>query len=83
MLDWEQAEAETAPAALEELLNGDLPSLPDLQLGQLDNGLRYVILPNKVPEDRFEAHLEVHAGATAKPSNVDINWYWRPLVDRR
>ena len=32
-------------------------------VGQLENGLRYVILPNKLPPKRFEAHLEVHAGS--------------------
>ena len=28
----------------------------------LANGLRYVVLPNNVPGDRFEAHLEMHVG---------------------
>ena len=36
---------------------------PDLVVGHLSNGLRYVILPNATPPDRFEAHLEVHAGS--------------------
>ena len=58
-----QAPVEDAPHAVEALLDEELPSLPELELGQLDNGLRYVILPNKVPADRFEAHLEIHAGA--------------------
>ena len=56
-------EADRAEAAIEGLLDSNLSSMPGLELGQLDNGLRYVILPNKVPEDRFEAHLEIHAGA--------------------
>ena len=34
-----------------------------LQLGSLDNGLRYVLLPNRSPPSRFEAHLEIHAGS--------------------
>jgi len=34
-----------------------------LVVGQLENGLRYVILPNKLPPQRFEAHLEIHAGS--------------------
>ena len=59
-----QAPVEDAPHAVEALLDEELPSLPELELGQLDNGLRYVILPNKVPADRFEAHLEIHAGAS-------------------
>ena len=29
----------------------------------LANGLRYVVLPNNVPGDRFEAHLEMHVGS--------------------
>ena len=58
-----QAPVEEAPHAVEALLDEELPSLPELELGQLDNGLRYVILPNKVPASRFEAHLEIHAGA--------------------
>ena len=58
-----QAPAQEAPHAVEVLLDEELPSLPELELGQLDNGLRYVILPNKVPANRFEAHLEIHAGA--------------------
>lgn len=31
--------------------------------GTLANGLRYCLLPNKVPPKRFEAHLEVHVGS--------------------
>jgi len=62
-----QAPVEDAPHAVEALLDEELPSLPELELGQLDNGLRYVILPNKVPADRFEAHLEIHAGARGLP----------------
>jgi predicted Zn-dependent peptidase len=29
----------------------------------LENGLRYVILPNNTPPQYFEAHLEIHAGS--------------------
>ena len=35
------------------------PSLPLLPLSQY----RYVILTNKLPPTRFEAHLEIHAGS--------------------
>jgi predicted Zn-dependent peptidase len=31
--------------------------------GHLSNGLRYVVLPNNVPGERFEAHLEMHVGS--------------------
>eukprot|EP00245_Coleochaete_scutata_P005274 TRINITY_DN18712_c0_g1_i1.p1 TRINITY_DN18712_c0_g1~~TRINITY_DN18712_c0_g1_i1.p1 ORF type:complete len:1369 (+),score=265.63 TRINITY_DN18712_c0_g1_i1:154-4260(+) len=49
--------------ALEEFLETKLPMHPKLVRGQLENGLRYVILPNKVPPNRFEAHLEMHVGS--------------------
>ncbi|TKY71123.1 zinc protease PqqL [Spatholobus suberectus] len=48
---------------IEGFLSSELPSHPKLHRGQLKNGLRYLILPNKVPPKRFEAHLEVHAGS--------------------
>lgn len=48
---------------VDTLLAQPLASHPDLKVGQLDNGLRYVLLPNKVPPNRFEAHLEIHAGS--------------------
>ena len=67
-----QAPVEDAPHAVEALLDEELPSLPELELGQLDNGLRYVILPNKVPTDRFEAHLEIHAGAPRLLRNGEV-----------
>ncbi|KAH9694153.1 Stromal processing peptidase [Citrus sinensis] len=47
----------------EAFLNAELPSHPKLYRGQLRNGLRYLILPNKVPASRFEAHMEIHAGS--------------------
>ncbi|CAN0372093.1 unnamed protein product [Laminaria digitata] len=31
--------------------------------GMLPNGLRYIILNNQSPPERFEAHLEVFAGS--------------------
>ncbi|KAL4650562.1 hypothetical protein ACB092_01G096000 [Castanea dentata] len=48
---------------LDGFLSSELPSHPKLYRGQLKNGLRYLILPNKVPPNRFEAHMEVHAGS--------------------
>ncbi|KAI3495518.1 hypothetical protein L1887_37859 [Cichorium endivia] len=48
---------------LEAFLGSELPSHPKLYRGQLENGLRYLILPNKVPQNRFEAHMEVHVGS--------------------
>ncbi|KAL7244549.1 hypothetical protein ACSBR2_000018 [Camellia fascicularis] len=48
---------------LERFLSSELPSHPKLYRGQLRNGLRYLILPNKVPPNRFEAHMELHVGS--------------------
>lgn len=55
--------------SLEEFLETSLPSHPKLHRGMLDNGLRYVILPNKVPPNRFEAHLEMHVGSVDEGEN--------------
>lgn len=54
---------EIGRAELEGFLCSELPSHPKLYRGQLKNGLRYLILPNKVPPNRFEAHMEVHVGS--------------------
>lgn len=44
--------------------DGDmLPLHPDVKSGVLENGLSYVILPNKSPPGRFEAHLQVFSGS--------------------
>ena len=40
-----------------------LPVHPDVRSGTLPNGLPYIILPNKNPPDRFEAHLQVFSGS--------------------
>jgi len=40
-----------------------LPFHPNVRSGVLDNGLPYVILPNKSPPGRFEAHLQVFSGS--------------------
>ncbi|VFQ95828.1 unnamed protein product [Cuscuta campestris] len=59
----ELLDPEVVPAELEHFLSSELPSHPKLHRGQLRNGLRYLILPNKVPPNRFEAHMEVHVGS--------------------
>ena len=44
--------------------SGDpLPVHPEVKSGVLKNGLSYVILPNKSPPGRFEAHLQVFSGS--------------------
>eukprot|EP00554_Chaetoceros_debilis_P006134 CAMPEP_0194079482 /NCGR_PEP_ID=MMETSP0149-20130528/5671_1 /TAXON_ID=122233 /ORGANISM="Chaetoceros debilis, Strain MM31A-1" /LENGTH=1254 /DNA_ID=CAMNT_0038760989 /DNA_START=225 /DNA_END=3989 /DNA_ORIENTATION=+ len=40
-----------------------LPFHPNIHTGVLENGLSYVILPNKSPAGRFEAHLQVFSGS--------------------
>ena len=66
-------EAPSADSAeLEALLEQPLQPHPELRVGQLANGLRYVILPNKVPPQRFEAHLEIHAGKSCIFGVYDI-----------
>jgi len=52
------------PTKLTEALGpDDLPFHPNIKTGVLDNGLSYVILPNKSPAERFEAHLQVFSGS--------------------
>ena len=43
--------------------NEPLPVHPDVRSGVLDNGFPYIILPNKSPPGRFEAHLQVFSGS--------------------
>jgi hypothetical protein len=40
-----------------------LPVHPEVKSGVLPNGLHYVILPNRSPPGRFEAHLQVFSGS--------------------
>jgi predicted Zn-dependent peptidase len=40
-----------------------LPSHEQVVSGVLDNGMPYIILPNKSPAGRFEAHLQVFSGS--------------------
>jgi len=40
-------------------VSGVLPLHPNVKSGVLKNGLSYIILPNKSPPGRFEAHLQV------------------------
>jgi len=46
-----------------EFMSEPLPVHPDVRSGVLPNGLPYVILPNKSPPGRFEAHLQVFSGS--------------------
>ena len=40
-----------------------LPVHPLVRSGVLDNGLPYIILPNRSPPGRFEVHLQVFSGS--------------------
>ncbi|ONK70206.1 uncharacterized protein A4U43_C05F31360 [Asparagus officinalis] len=55
--------SEAEKTEIEGVLSSPLPPHPKLHRGQLKNGLRYIILPNKLPANRFEAHMEVHVGS--------------------
>ena len=40
-----------------------LPKHPSLIEGHLENGLKYLVVPNNFPRGRFEAHLEILSGS--------------------
>ncbi|KIY95413.1 hypothetical protein MNEG_12550 [Monoraphidium neglectum] len=46
-----------------QLLSQEIQPHGELVQGRLPNGLQYVLLPNKTPPARFEAHLEMHVGS--------------------
>jgi zinc protease len=47
----------------------DLQPDPKLVFGTLDNGLRYVILPNHEPKDRVGVYLDIQAGSLHENEN--------------
>jgi hypothetical protein len=49
--------------AVASTADDELPVHPDVRSGVLDNGLPYIILPNRSPPGRFEAHLQVFSGS--------------------
>jgi hypothetical protein len=51
------------PDKLKQPKADPLPVHPEVRSGTLPNGLPYVILPNKSPPGRFEAHLQVFSGS--------------------
>lgn len=55
-LNYMDQDQELEKAELERLLNYSLPSHPKLLRGELKNGLRYFILPNKNPADRYHLY---------------------------
>jgi hypothetical protein len=58
-----------------ELLSQRVKGNGQLITGQLSNGLRYVLLPNRTPPQRFEAHLEVHAGSVDEREHEQVRVY--------
>jgi len=59
-------EYEESPA---KLADDRLPEHPGVKRGVLPNGLRYVILKNAMPPQRFEAHIELHVGSIDEDPN--------------
>ena len=51
------------PDKQKETKSEPLPIHPLVRSGTLSNGLPYIILPNKSPPGRFEAHLQVFSGS--------------------
>ena len=51
------------PDPQKEATSEPLPIHPLVRSGTLPNGLPYIILPNKSPPGRFEAHLQVFSGS--------------------
>jgi hypothetical protein len=51
-----------------------LPMHPDVKSGALPNGFSYVILPNKSPPGRFEAHLQVFSGSGKRGDEEPISF---------
>lgn len=52
-----------SPPTVEGPDNEILPYHANVKSGVLNNGLSYIILPNKSPLGRFEAHLQVFSGS--------------------
>lgn len=61
------------PDKLKQSKNDPLPVHPDVRSGTLPNGLPYVILPNKSPPGRFEAHLQVFSGSCKYISSCTLS----------
>jgi hypothetical protein len=54
------------------LLSTEIQPHGELIHGRLPNGLRYVLLPNKTPPERFEAHLEMHVGSVDERTDEQV-----------
>lgn len=52
-----------------EQTNLPLPQRNDIQQGMLDNGMKYIVLPNSEPADRVSLQLVVHAGSLVEQND--------------
>jgi len=63
-----------------EMLAHEIQPHGELIQGRLPNGLQYVLLPNKTPPARFEAHLEMHVGSVDERADEQVGasavWGW-------
>jgi hypothetical protein len=62
----------SSKASVASVLAEPVAANQGLITGQLDNGLRYVLLGNPSPPQRFEAHLEVHAGSVDEREHEQV-----------
>jgi len=59
-------------ATAEADLSAPLAPRGDLVHGRLDNGFEYVLVPNKTPSGRFEAHLQMHVGSVDEKEDEQV-----------
>jgi hypothetical protein len=69
----DSSSSSSSRAATAAVLAEPVAANQELITGQLDNGLRYVLLPNPSPPQRFEAHLEVHAGSVDEREHEQVS----------
>lgn len=55
----DESVAAAGRSKMQGVMSSELPTHPLMREGMLPNGLRYIILNNQSPPERFEAHLEV------------------------
>lgn len=77
-------DAETAifnPSRQPAHQTSDLQPDPSLRSGSLENGMRYILMPNPKPENRVSMHLFIQAGAMhEKPNERGIAHYLEHML---
>ncbi len=59
----------------------DLQADPSLRFGSLENGMRYILMPNPKPENRVRMHLFIQVGAMhEKPNERGIAHYLEHML---